>query len=37
MFDASIDILKSFVSVLPLYIPFILVINIISHLLWGDR
>lgn len=37
MFDYAIEILTSFARVLPILIPFILVMNLICSILWGDK
>lgn len=37
MFDVAIQFLIQFINLLPALIPFVLVINLISSMLWGDR
>ena len=37
MFDVAIQFLIQFINLLPALIPFILIMNLIASLLWGDR
>lgn len=37
MFDVAITFLIQFVNVIPLLVAIILIFNIISSLLWGDK
>lgn len=37
MFDLVIELLKDLVGILGVFIPFILVCNLISSMLWGEK
>ena len=37
MFEIATTFLIQFINLLPALIPFILVMNLIAYLLWGDR
>lgn len=37
MFDFVETLLLQLINILPVFIPLILVINLISSLLWGDK
>ena len=37
MFDISIQFMLQFINLLPALIPFILIMNLISSILWGDK
>lgn len=37
MFDVVETLLIQLINVLPVFIPFILIMNLISSLLWGDK
>lgn len=37
MFDFAIELMTKFIELIPVFVPLILVINIMSSLLWGDR
>lgn len=37
MFEVSEVFLVQLVNIMPFLIPFILVMNLVSHLLWGGR
>ena len=37
MFEVSIEFMKDFIQIIPLFVCIILVFNIISDLLWGGK
>lgn len=37
MIDVSIELLKQVIQVIPLFVCIVLIFNIISSLLWGDK
>lgn len=37
MFDVVETFLIQFINILPFIIPFILVMNLVSSMLWGDK
>lgn len=37
MFDVVETFLIQFINILPFLIPFILVMNLVSSMLWGDK
>ena len=37
MFDVSIEMLKSLIGIIPLFTCIILVFNLVSNMLWGDK
>lgn len=37
MFDLVIELLKDLVGILNVYIPFILICNLIASMLWGEK
>lgn len=37
MFDIAIQFMLQFINLLPALIPFILIMNLISSILWGDK
>ena len=37
MFEHAVNLLIEFINLCPILIPFILIINIVSSLLWGDK
>lgn len=37
MFDLASAFMIQFINMLPALIPFILIINLVSSLLWGDK
>lgn len=37
MFEFVIELMTDFINLIPVFVPFILVMNIMSSLLWGDR
>lgn len=37
MFDVAIQLMIQFINIIPLFVCIILVFNIISSLLWGDK
>lgn len=37
MFEVVETFLKQFINILPFLIPFILIMNLVAHLLWGGR
>lgn len=37
MFDVVETFLIQFINILPYVIPLILIMNLVAHLLWGDR
>lgn len=37
MFDIAVTFMNQLINLLPVLIPFILVMNLIASLLWGDK
>ena len=37
MFDIAISFITDFISIIPTFVCLILIFNIISSLLWGDK
>lgn len=37
MFDVVETLLLQLINILPVFIPLILIVNLIASLLWGDR
>lgn len=37
MFEFAIELMTDFIDLIPVFIPFILVMNLMSSLIWGDR
>lgn len=37
MFDFAVELMTGFIDLIPVFIPFILVMNLMSSLIWGDR
>lgn len=37
MFDLAMQFMIQFINLLPALIPFILIMNLIASLLWGDK
>lgn len=37
MFECVETLLKQLINILPVFIPLVLIVNLIADLLWGDR